>query len=262
MPTMQLRAFDPVASNNPHAKLSRHLERHVYTKGAFKGDAPADGNRRGRTHHRVVRANNGDMIVRFHHCDLLRASPDGTIVLRTDGYSGSQTTREAFRDALRAFTPWGACLKTRTLNGYTQTVLLGHTIAESPCSEIAWACGTTISPDGVVDNHGAHIYRYVADLPARKAWANNPMVREFKSVLPLLFSAHTSRPEYSDYVNARYRSLHHVVGSRHLSDAIMHPEYWPDLIVALRYDYPTHEAAWKALRVMATEHMRNTVAID
>ena len=262
MPTMQLHAFDPVASNNLHDKLSRHLERHVYTKGAFKGDAPADGSRRWRTHHRVVRANNGDMIVRFHHCDLLRASPDGSIVLRTGGYSDSKTTREAFRYALRAFTPWRACLKTRTLNGYGQTVLQGHTIAGGPRSEIAWTCGTTISPDGVVDNHGAHIYRYVADTPARKAWANNPMVREFKSVLPLLFSAHPSRPEYSDYVNARYRSLHQVVGSRRLSDAIMHPECWPDLIVVLRYDYPNHEAAWKAMRAMATEYMRNTIAIN
>lgn len=261
MPTMQLRAFDPATSNNPHAKLSRHLEWHVYTKGAFKGDAPADGNRRGRTHHRVVRANNGDMIVRFHHCDLLRASPDGSIVLRTDGYSGSPTTREAFRDALRTFTPWRACLKTRTLNGYTQTVLQGRTIAGQACSEIAWSCGTTISPDGVLDNHGAHIYRYVADLPARKAWASNPMVREFKSVLPLLFSAHPNRPEYSDYLDARYRNTQ-IIGSRRLSDAIMHPECWPDLIVALRYPYRTHEAAWKAMRAMATEHMRNTVAID
>lgn len=77
---------------NTYTKLRFHLERHMYKKGSFKGDAPADSSRRGKTHYRVVKGNDDTYRVRMHGTDLITAYPDGTVKITTGGWWDSPTT--------------------------------------------------------------------------------------------------------------------------------------------------------------------------
>lgn len=105
---------------NAHTKLTMHLSRHMYKRGQFKGDAPADCGRRAKTHFRVVKGNGGQMIVRMHNADLITAYEDGRIKLHTSGWHTSRTTRDCMGEALASFFGWGYLCTTR-YRGYSQT---------------------------------------------------------------------------------------------------------------------------------------------
>lgn len=83
-----------------HSWLALHLSRHEYKRGAYKGDAPADAERRGKSHYRVAHHSTKDVYtVRFHYTDIITAYPDGTITLDTRGWHPSPTTRAALNQA-------------------------------------------------------------------------------------------------------------------------------------------------------------------
>jgi len=90
-------------TNTIHTRLQLHLERHMYRRGQYKGQAPADSNARGKNHFRVYKANDGTMRVHFWRTDLITAYPDGRIVLNTDGWHSRPTTVAAMSDALNWF---------------------------------------------------------------------------------------------------------------------------------------------------------------
>lgn len=253
MPTMQLTRYD--ANTNPHSKLTMHLERHQYKKGVYQGHAPADPARRGKDHYRVVRANNGDMIVRFHQCDMLRVKPDGTITLRCDGWADAPTTRAAFSEAIHRFTPYRLYLRTVQLNGYANIVLAGYT--DGKPTQLAWAEGSTISPDGLLDNHGAHVYRWVADTQARRAWVNQPEVKAFRSAFPLLWGAVPPTRDPSSWAAMRDAL------PRPWYTAAETPELWHYLVQRIKQDVPAagHEQAWAHLYKQATQTMRYKVRV-
>ena len=81
-----------------HSWLALHRSRHEYKRGAYKGDAPADSERRGKSHYRVIK-NPDSFTVRFHYTDIITAYPDGTITLDTRGWHSSPTTRAALNQA-------------------------------------------------------------------------------------------------------------------------------------------------------------------
>jgi hypothetical protein len=105
---------------NAHTKLQLHLSRHMYKTGRNKGDAPADSSRRGKTHFRVVKGNGGQMIVRMHNADLITAYEDGHIVLNTNRWHTSPTTRKCMNHALSQFFGSGGLCSVR-LSGHAQT---------------------------------------------------------------------------------------------------------------------------------------------
>jgi len=78
-----------------HSKMKLHLERHVYKRGANKGDAPAGP--RGKSHYRIIerKGNFGSdhMALRFYKTDILKAYPDGSITINCDGYADRPTTK-------------------------------------------------------------------------------------------------------------------------------------------------------------------------
>ena len=91
---------------NAHTKLQLHLSRHMYKRGRFTGDAPANSAKRSKTHFRVVKGNGGQMHVRMHNTDLITAYEDGRIVINTNGWYTSPTTRDCLSEAL-GFVGWG-----------------------------------------------------------------------------------------------------------------------------------------------------------
>lgn len=75
-----------------HGKLKLHLERHIYKRGKYKGDAPAESGQRSKNHYRV--ADRGThMAVRFHKTDIIKAYPDGRITIDCGGWYDRPSTR-------------------------------------------------------------------------------------------------------------------------------------------------------------------------
>lgn len=107
---------------NAYTKLKLHLERHAYKRGKFKGSAPADASRRGKSIFRVLRRSEDIMCVRMHSTDIIKAYPDGRVVLNTNDWWGSSTTRLRFTEALRWFVGFGA-LYMKNFMGVSQPVL-------------------------------------------------------------------------------------------------------------------------------------------
>ncbi len=104
-----------------YAKLKLHLERHEYKRGQFKGDAPLDAKRRGRSHTRVFDHGLRRGVV-MHNTRILTAYED-RFVLDSGGWHYSPTTRDALNRALQ-FTPIaGSYLHSRVVSGISQITL-------------------------------------------------------------------------------------------------------------------------------------------
>jgi hypothetical protein len=232
-----------------HALLSRHLERHQYTKGAYKGDAPADSSRRGKTHFRVVRRGEA-LAVLFHRTEILIAYPDGTVQLYTNGYHMNPTTRQAMSHALTRFTPWRGWLTTLAVNRYkNEAIYFMAAHPDAPSKTIAFCEGLTISPEGEVDNYGACLYRYESDRAARKEWLNSETVQEFRSLLPILWSGAEDRRRAGTPLQRKVYNM-----SSWRREVKFDRGQWPAFVERATYQYATWEAFWTVFR---TEHTRD-----
>ena len=109
---------------NMYTKLSMHLSRHLYKRGKFKGDAPADARRRGMNHFRVVKGNDDTYRVRMYNTDILTAHPDGSVLIDTRGYHSHNTTIIRLNEALHWFFDGvGISMYKRNVYSYSQPVL-------------------------------------------------------------------------------------------------------------------------------------------
>jgi len=76
--------------------LKARLDKNVYMRGQYKGDAPLE--RRRATHQRIIKGEN--MVVRMHATDILTAYRNGEIRIDLNGWEGSSTTKTAINYAL------------------------------------------------------------------------------------------------------------------------------------------------------------------
>ena len=88
---------------NMYTKLMMHLERHMYKRGAHKGDAPANKDRRGMSHFRVVKGNDSTVRIRMYNTDIITAHQDGSVRIDTNGYHTHNTTILRLNEALGWF---------------------------------------------------------------------------------------------------------------------------------------------------------------
>jgi len=87
-----------------HARLTVHLDKHMYKRGYNIGDAPADKDSRAKTNFRVIKRGE-NMAVRLHNTDILTAYPNGDVELDCRGWGNSMTTKAAMGFALGKFHP-------------------------------------------------------------------------------------------------------------------------------------------------------------
>jgi hypothetical protein len=239
---------------NAHTKLKLHLERHVYKRGKFKGDAPADQYRRGKSHFRVIQGNNGQMIVRMHNADLMTAYEDGRIVLNTRGWHDSQTTRGCMNEAL-CFFGMGYIGGMR-YRGYSQAILRmnGKTYRYYDGMEFS-ADGTLLTPPKV----------FTAKVTDREETAEfRADIKEsgFVDVFPVLYAA--AAPSESGWLGYATKKIMTCEHSAH---------HWPQLISLIKYPgygyrsknqpkHPDHKDALRSLIAMVTKNMTKLVDTD
>lgn len=220
-----------------YENLKAHIARYAYTKGAYKGSAPADKNRRARTHHRVTDRGD-DVVITFHAAHIIRAYPDGSIMLDTNGWHDSPATREAMGGSLYLcgdqYRGW---LSSVRLGGYSQTALRLHN--GSPTYR--YYDGMKLDAAGRLLTEIKPFSKRVADREEREEFRKD--AAEFRAVLPVL---HATTP----YGEWRYVDR--------LTRAIHNPEKWPDIVALYRKETP--QETWRAIYSAATEHM--TTLID
>lgn len=108
---------------NMYTKLSMHLSRYMYKRGANKGDAPANRYRRGMTHFRVVKGNDDTYRVRMFGTDLITANPDGTVVIDTGGWYDRPTTILRLNEAFGFFEGGSLSMYKQSILSQSQPVL-------------------------------------------------------------------------------------------------------------------------------------------
>ena len=240
---------------NAHTKLSMHLSRHMYKRGKFKGDAPADSARRAKSHFRVIKGNGGQMIVRMHNADLLTAYEDGRIRLNTRGWHDSPTTRGCMNDALSSFFGRGTLSSVR-YRGYSQTGirLINMTYRYYDGMEFS-ADGTLLTPPKP----------FTAKLTDRDETAEfRADIKEsgFVDVFPVLYAA--AAPSESGWLGYTTKKIITCEHSAHR---------WPELISLIKYPgygyraknrpkYDNHKDALRALVASVTKNMTKLVDTD
>lgn len=240
---------------NAHTKLTMHLSRWMYKRGRNTGDAPADSSRRAKTHFRVVKGNGGQMIVRFHNADILAAHEDGRIVVDTNGWHSSPTTRSAMNDALTSFVGMGYLFSVRK-GGYSQTgiCVAGKTYRYYDGMEFS-ADGTPLTP----------LKPFTAKRVDREETAEfrfDITHSGFVGMFPVLYEAATPG-DVPGYI----RSTKDAMCSEHLANQ------WPAVVANAKYTnywartrgaptHPDHKAALKALIARQTRTMTKLVDLD
>lgn len=103
-----------------HGKLRLRIERNEYKRGANKGAAPMGP--RWKSHYLAI--DRGTHIaVRFHHTDIVRAYPDGTVMIDCNGYAGHITTKTHLNDALHLMPGAVVRMYSSKINSLSQCLL-------------------------------------------------------------------------------------------------------------------------------------------
>jgi hypothetical protein len=224
-------------------QLTLQHDEHAYTKGAFKGDAPADPSRRGRTHFRVQGFTNY-MAVLFHNTHIIRAFPDGTVELDSGGWHTSPTTREAYAH-------FSFYLHSVRYGTYSQTALTRSRQYAGPTTP--FYDGLTLDAEGRLTTPAKPFMARVADREERKEWREDEDVAAFRAALPVLHAAVSAMPM------AERQRLRYSINSRRISDACYPHHNWP-AIVAMHYR-GTPAETWAAYAAEATKNMTKLVEV-
>lgn len=157
-------------------KLMAFLEPRRIKRGAFTGQAWLDKpyNR----HKRVYECAPGEVAVHMHRTDILVARQDGTVVLHTNGWYSSPTTRSCLTDALYLAGIPGS-LTSRRYSGHLNYALTIH-------GKGVWAFydGMVLDSNGNLLSLVRPFYKRVADRERRAA--ERERLKPFLDMLPIL----------------------------------------------------------------------------
>ena len=245
---------------NTYDKLKSHLDTHQYTRGQYKGDAPADKSRRGRSHHRVVERTQF-IAIRFHNTDIVRAYPDGRVQFDCRGWVTSSTTVSALRDAT-LFMPFHFSVFSRSIMSLSQTVL-----RTQDGTMVKYYDGITMDGEGKVITPLRPFEARRIDKAESKEFMDAVEASGFKDMYKLLYS--TVQP------------LEGTIGvyPRILSDRLTNPEHaadWPHIIAKYKYEHKwmgfggnrewveidNAAKCWSRIMSMCKRNMYNTVSTE
>jgi hypothetical protein len=237
---------------NAHSHLSMHLSRHVYKRGQYEGQAPADPSRRAYTTMRVIRNDyDSSYAVRFHHTDILTAYPDGRVVLRCNGWDSNPSTRQAMflASSIAKLNP-RINLCTHNGNGLRTTAFRGYAFYDGLTLDSNDPTLPQITPVRPLN-------KYVKDRD--QTTLVRAEAKDFRGVLPVLHAARQTPPTHVDQLNAG-RALYDPGRSRHpIRMALAVPELWPELVT--KFWAPTPAKTWSAIYANITERMHIEVPV-
>ena len=233
---------------NAYDTLGLYIARHQYTKGAYKGQAPADTSRRAKSHFRV--ANDvTTRVVRFHATDILTAYPDGTIRLHTNGWDTAPTTREALWDAIKLATGRTLSIHSRRHNGLSQTAIGQHRYYD----------GMVFDSDLNLLSTPAPFQAYAADREATKALRDAAV--PLRAVLPILVAAEEANPTSAHLRHVAWYQLLRTDDVDRAMYALENPEHWPTFVAYYYCPEDTAKTLWARAYAALTKNMRKVVEV-
>jgi hypothetical protein len=236
-----------------HAHLMLHHSRHRYAKGQFKGDAPADPDRRAKSHFRVTHhPHTNSYAVRFHYTDILTAYPDGSVVLNCNGWASHPTTRLAMRAAF-GITNMPFYLSSARLGGLSQPVLYAQ--GRKP---LRYYDGMMFDPQGNLTTPPKPFQKQVTNRDETREFRE--AAKTFRAMLPILHAAceepsyHPRRPWQMDSRTLQMRNRPEDIFDRYDEDA------YPDIVAA--FYAGTWRETWRNLYSAAAARMKTTIDIE
>jgi len=175
---------------NVYTKLSMHLARHKYTRGANKGDAPALAKKRTMNHFRVVKNSNGTMAVRMIHTDIITAYPNGDVRIDTDGWHDHNTTIIRLNEAFGFFDGVNVSMYTQSILSQNQLVL------RIDGKRYSYYDGITLNERGEITTELKAFEQKRIDRAESKNLANDLKESGFTDAFKLLYAMST--PEDND----------------------------------------------------------------
>lgn len=227
----------------PYLKLKLHLERYMYKRGQFKGDAPADSSRRGKNHFRVMQQGS-NMVVRMWNTDLITVTPDNAITITMNGWWTS-TTKQNMNMALGTFLNWGHVTSVR-LGGYSQLAFraMGRTYR--------YYDGMTFDADGKPTCELKPFSKRRTDRDLTKEFREDIEASGFKAVWPVLFSSAEPKKHWG-------LSAGRVAK---LVTAEYHANEWADLAEHCKTMFDDHRQAYQFIVRACTADMKEIVDTD
>lgn len=193
--------------NNPYNNLRRYHECYVYQRGRFQGDAPLE--KRRASHKRILAPWSDRIEVQMHNTVILTAYATGEMVLNTNGWHESPTTRETMGTALERAGLRGGLTSVR-VGGFSQTALYIN-------GRDRWRYydGMRIDSEGRLLSPAHAWQAKVADRAARAA--KREELKPLLDMIPILHAGVLASPE-----NKGGLSL-----AAYSPDK---PEFWPDIV--------------------------------
>ena len=204
-----------------YANLLMHLTRHEYMRGAYKGDAPADRARRGKSHFRVRKLSHDRMAVRFHNTDILTAYENGSVTIDCRGWGGNSTTKDAVNDC-NTFTTFNLSLYSRNIMSHSQLVLRVNG------EEYAYYDGMSFDKDGnlMTERKGFEAKRI--DKAESKEFMQDVVDSGFKDAFALLYATCKYDPDMPRWTSLRPKAI--VTSDVHTND-------WVQLIHLFKFEF-------------------------
>jgi hypothetical protein len=202
-------------------KIKLHLQRHVYTKGQYKGDAPVG--RRSKGQFRVIDRGT-HMAVRFHLTDIFKVYPDGKLTVDCNGWVNSMTTKTQLGIAARAFLPHRLEIYNKVIMGISQTT----------CNGYAYYDGITFDGEGNLLTKPRTFEARRINKTESKEFMDGIKTSGFKDMFPLLYAT-------APLEEVKWSALH--MNKPDLTDSD-HADNWATLVQKAKVD---HQGKWDAV---------------
>jgi len=245
---------------NAYHLLKARLDKNVYKRGQYKGDAPLE--KRTKSHVRIVEGENLSqecMHVRMYSTKILTAYMDGAIEINLNNWSGSSTTRQWLNYAL-GLTMHGFWLGNKSVMSLSQPTIT------TPSGIYLHYDGIRFNAEGKIVTTPKPFEAKRIDKSESKGFTDGLKVSGFKDVYPLLYATCTP-PEKGQSM------------ARHWKDYMQDPnsaDTWPEIIEYFKYDMEWnhtmgkrewHEmdnakACWARMMAKAKQDMYQTIATE
>lgn len=236
-----------------YSSLMLHLSRHAYKRGQYKGDAPADPERRSKSHFRVEHHSIPDTYtVRFHYTDILTAFADGRVMLHTNGWHSSPTTRVAMNYALSLANMPRIFSSTRR-SGLSQPVLHGY--GAPAVAPLRYYDGMIFDAQHNLITEPRPFEKRVTNRDETRAFREDATA--FRAMLPILHAG----SGWDKYQAIRHTHQAHNMRNRTDDIFIRYDESaYPDIVAAFYAE--TWQETWRSIYQAATRRMMMVVPAD
>jgi len=240
----------------PYEILKARLDKHMYKRGQYKGDAPMD--KRAKTNFRIVEGEN--MHVRMYNTNILTAFRNGEFEINLNGYQSSSTTRANINHAL------GVCrqnigIGNRNIMGISQCTVYANG------ARYMYYDGIRFNQEGKLVSEPKPFEARRIDKEESKGFMDNLKASGFKDVFPVLYAT-CQEPDV-------------IPSTVHWDDYLQDADYahrWPEIIMAFKYKrgwrivnnshsfsfYEIDDAkgCWARMMAQAKKHMYNTIKTE